>query len=74
MTESITLQMIFQNENNTRTTISVVEPKDDLTSTEVEEAMEEIITQNIINSAGGELVQVVGARLVTRQVVELIEM
>ena len=55
-------------------TISVAEPKDDLTSTEVEEAMDEIINQNIINSTGGDLVQVVGARLVTRQVVELIEM
>lgn len=74
MTESKTLQMIFSNVNNTRVTISVAEPKDDLTPTEVEEAMDEIINQNIINSTGGDLVQVVGARLVTRQVVELIEM
>jgi hypothetical protein len=74
LTESKTLQMIFLNANNARVTISVAEPKDDLTSTEVEEAMDEIINQNIINSTGGDLVQVVGARLVTRQVVELIEM
>lgn len=74
MAETKTLQMIFLNGNNGRVTISVAEPKDDLTPTEVEVAMDEIINQNVINSTGGDLVQVIGARLITRQVVELIEM
>ena len=42
LTESKTLQMIFLNANNARVTISVAEPKDDLTSTEVEEAMDRL--------------------------------
>ena len=72
--ETKTLQMIFWNVNNGRVTVSIAEPKDDVTGQEVQNAMEEIISQNIINTTGGDLVEVVGARVITRQVVELIEM
>jgi len=72
MEETKTLQMIFLNAANGRVTISVVDPKDDITSTEVETAMNDIIAGNVINSTGGDLAALVGARIVTRQVTELI--
>jgi len=72
MDETKTLQMIFLNAANGRVTLSLTDPKDTLTALEVETAMNNIIAQNVINSSGGDLVAILGARIVTRQVTELI--
>lgn len=73
MAENTTLQMVFLNEENKQVTISVLNPKEDLEAAEVEEAMEGIINQNVFFSTGGDLVHILRARLITRQVVDLIE-
>ncbi|MDK2822890.1 MAG: hypothetical protein PWQ67_2680 [Clostridia bacterium] len=72
MVETKTLQMVFANAANGRVTISVLDPRDDLTALDVETAMNDIIAANVISSTGGDLVSVLGARVVTRQVTELI--
>jgi len=72
MEETKTLQMIFANAANGRVTISILDPREDLTTENVETAMSDIITANIINSTGGDLVSVIGARVIARQVTELV--
>lgn len=72
MAETKTLQMTFANEDNGRVTISILDPRDDLVPAEVETAMNEIITGNIFESTGGDLISVVGARIISRAVTELI--
>lgn len=69
--QSRRLEMIFQNAGGSRVTVAVVDPKADLTEQEVEEAMNLILNNNIFDSSGGDLVSLVGARFVTREVVEL---
>ncbi|KPU26397.1 hypothetical protein TR13x_10285 [Caloranaerobacter sp. TR13] len=65
------LEMIFKNQLDKRTTISIDNPRDDLTDMEVSTAMNEIILKNIFNSSGGDLVAIAGARIVTTNVQEL---
>lgn len=72
MTEVRTLQMTFANEANGKVTISIQDPREDLVTEDVETAMNEIITGNIISSTGGNLISVSGARIISRQVTELI--
>ncbi|KGG79970.1 hypothetical protein Y919_08770 [Caloranaerobacter azorensis H53214] len=65
------LEMIFKNQLDKKTIISVDNPKDDLTEEEVSTAMNEIILKNIFSSSGGDLVAISGARIVTTNVQEL---
>ena len=61
-----TLKMQFKNAAGGNITISVDNPKDALTPAEVTQAMTDIITQNLFTSKGGDLVEAVGATLVTQ--------
>jgi len=72
MEETKTLQMTFLNAANGRVTISIQDPREDLVPQDVEAAMNDIIAANIIDSNGGDLVAAVSARIVTRQVTELV--
>lgn len=72
MEETKTLQMTFVNAANQRVTLSVQDPREDLAAQDVETAMNEIIAANVISSAGGDLVAAVSARIISRQVTELI--
>mgnify|MGYP001098658771 CR=1 FL=1 len=65
---SDTLQMIFSNALGRSTTISVADPSEDLTPAEVEAVMDSIVTKNIFNSTGGDLVGKVRAQVVSRTV------
>ncbi|WP_069650377.1 DUF2922 domain-containing protein [Caloranaerobacter ferrireducens] len=65
------LEMVFKNQLDKKTTISIDNPRDDLTEAEVSAAMNEIILKNIFNSSGGDLVAIAGARIVTTDVQEL---
>ncbi|SHH80974.1 Protein of unknown function [Caloranaerobacter azorensis DSM 13643] len=65
------LEMIFKNQLDKKTTISVDNPKDDLTEEEVSAAMNEIILKKIFSSSGRDLVAIAGARIVTTNVQEL---
>ncbi|MTI80548.1 MAG: DUF2922 domain-containing protein [Firmicutes bacterium] len=68
---SATLQMRFTNENGGRVTVSVPDPRTDLTGTEVKTAMDNIVAKNVFTSKGGNLVAVDSARIVSRDVTEV---
>lgn len=66
------LRMSFLNSLNRTTSMSLDNPKADLTPTQVQAVMDDIIAKNIFNSSGGDLVSVKGAEVVTTTVNELI--
>jgi aromatic ring-opening dioxygenase catalytic subunit (LigB family) len=63
-----TLQLMFSNEQGRTVTISVADPKADLTQAEVVVAMSTLIDKNAFISTGGSLIAPVGARIVSRGV------
>ena len=58
-----TLDMVFRSESGKTVTLSLLEPKDTLTLTEVNTVMQDIISKNIFSTTSGDLVQVVEARI-----------
>jgi len=60
------LEMLFRNQAGKLVTISVIDPRPDITAGEVETVMDTIITQNIFISLGGDLVAKVEARVIER--------
>jgi hypothetical protein len=72
MEETKTLQMTFANAANGRVTISIQDPREDLVAQDVETAMSQILAANIISSNGGDLVAPISARIISRQVTELV--
>lgn len=66
------LEMTFQNANGGRSTISVLDPLDDLTEAEVQACMQTIIEKNIFETSGGDLVGIVEARVVRTEVNQLL--
>lgn len=65
------LEMIFKNVAGKTTRLSVQDPKDDLTSEEVQAVMDNIIAKNLFSTTGGDIQEAVGARIIIREVVEL---
>ena len=49
--------MGFRNQEGRNVTISLVDPKENLTSAEVQAAMDLVIGKNVISSSGGDLVE-----------------
>jgi len=66
-----TLRMAFINEANRNVTISLDNPKDDLTAAQVQAAMDLIIARNIFTSSGGDLVSKLNARIIDTTTTEL---
>ncbi|SMC00035.1 Protein of unknown function [Thermanaeromonas toyohensis ToBE] len=66
------LELIFQNASGRRITLTVQDPRADLTSGEVQATMEFILSRNIFTSSGGDLVAIAGARVVSREITDLI--
>ena len=58
-----TLEMVFRNESGKSVTLSLLEPKDNLTLTEVSTVMQDVISKNIFSTTSGDLVQVIEARI-----------
>lgn len=68
MATTQTLQMTFLTQGGSRATISLDNPKDDLTEAEVVAAMDQIIAKNIFNTSSGDLVAKHSARIIDRTV------
>jgi hypothetical protein len=66
-----TLQMVFQNQIGKNVSISVPEVREDVTEAEIKTLMQLIISKNIFESLGGDLITIMEANLVTREVQEL---
>ena len=67
-----TLEMVFRNGEGKETVISLVDPRDDLTKAEVDAVVQDMLAKNIFSTKGGDLVQVVDARIRTRDAVSLV--
>lgn len=65
---SETLQMIFSNFEGRNSTVSVVDPDPAITALDVETVMDSILTRNVFNTSGGDLVAKVRAQVVSRTV------
>ncbi len=66
-----TLQMIFRNEEGKQINFNVAEPRDNLTLAEVQAVMQNMVTKNIFSTTGGNLVQSVDAKLISRETTAL---
>lgn len=66
------LRMSFKNESDNTSSISIDDPKPDITALEVQTVMDDIIAKNIFATNGGDLVAVKGAEVVSTTVNELI--
>lgn len=65
------LEMIFKNQSDSKTKLSLDSPREDLTDAEVNTVMSDIITNNIFNSSGGDFTAISGARVITTDVQDL---
>ena len=65
---SETLQMIFLNTGGRNTTLSVVDPDPEVDAADVETVMDSILSCNVFNTSGGDLVSKVRAQIVSRTV------
>jgi len=55
VTTSQTLRMVFRSQGGTSMTISLDNPRSDVTAAEIEAAMDTVISSNIFNTTGGDL-------------------
>ena len=67
-----TLQLNFNTASGKRVSLSVDEPRADLTPQSIEAAMQEIIAANVFEINGAPLATVVSARVIERNVTELV--
>lgn len=61
-----TLEMVFRNESGKEVTLSIADPRENLTLAEVKTVMEDIIAKQIFESKTGDLAQVVEARITSK--------
>lgn len=66
-----TLRMTFLNQGNKNVTLSLDNPREDVTAAEVQATMDLIIARNIFTSTGGDLVSKVNARIIDTTTTEL---
>lgn len=66
-----TLEMVFRNQDGKEVTVRIADPKDDLTKAQVDPVMQDIIAKNVFTTNGGDLVQIVDARIRTGDAVSL---
>jgi len=65
------LEMLFDTAQGKKFTISVDEPREDLTGPEVESGMQALLASNVFYADGANLVSAYQARIVERTVTEL---
>lgn len=66
-----TLEMVFRNGSGKEVTLSMTDAKDNLTLAEVKAVMQDIVSKNIFSTKSGDLVQVVEARMRSKDSVVL---
>ena len=63
-TNSKTLRMVFRNQAGKNVTVSLDSPRSDVTSAEIEAAMDLVIARNIFTSSGGDLMSKQDIRII----------
>ena len=66
-----TLEMVFRNGSGKEVVLSLVDAKENLTLAEVKAVMQDIVAKNIFTTKSGDLVQVVEARIRSKDTVVL---
>ncbi len=66
ITTTQTLRMVFKNESGSNFTISLDNPRDNITATEIEAVMDLIISKNVFQTGGGALVSKQDVQIVDR--------
>ena len=59
-----TLKMAFLTQSGSRTTISVDNPRDNVTQAEVQAAMNTVVSKNVFTGTGGDLTAIDSAKIV----------
>lgn len=67
-----TLQLNFRNDEGRPVTINIVNPVEPLVQQDVEDAMDLILTKNIFLTSGGNIKEKVSARLISREVTDVV--
>lgn len=65
------LELSFKDVAGKKFNLSLDQPREDLTQLEVKEAMDEIVDRNIFITKEGDLVESLGARIITTTIEEL---
>jgi hypothetical protein len=68
---ALTLQMVFQNQLGRNVAINIPEVREDVTPEEIKTLMELILAKNIFDSTGGDIVSLMEANLISRDVQEI---
>lgn len=67
-----TLELIFQTSGGGKFRLAVPDPREDVTETEVEAAMNTILAKDIFASKTGTPMAILGARIISRETVDVI--
>lgn len=65
------LELEFKDEMGKKFTLSIDEPRDDLTPGDIKDTMEEIVDKSIFATATGDVIALEGARYITTTVEEV---
>jgi len=68
-----TLRMVFRNQEGKNVTISLDNPRENLTAAEIETAMDMVIARNIFTSSGGDLVTKQDIRIISNTTNDLFD-
>ena len=71
MATTSVLRMVFLDATDKSRAINVQDPDPEITSMEVEAVMDSVISKNVFDTAGGDLVSKVKAEIVEREVTTL---
>ena len=71
MAITTTLRMSFKNQSGNTVSISLDNPKTDLTAAAVETAMDLLIAKNIFTTSGGDLVSKYDAKIISTDTTDL---
>ena len=65
------LEMEFKNVEGKKFSLTIDDPREDVTEEEIRTVMDDIVAKNIFSTTGGDVVSPVGARVITTTVEEL---
>ena len=65
MSSDTDLDLVFRNAAGKKVTLNIEEPKTGVTKAEIDAAMQVVVTNNVFNTSGGDLVEAVEGRLRT---------
>ena len=72
MNSDTDLELVFRNAAGKNVTLNIEEPKTGVTKAEIDTAMQVVVSNNVFNTSGGDIVDAVEGHLrtITKEVVE----